>query len=393
MFQTWCILLYVKIGKAAIIQITKELVITTHHKTHNYAVIMAGGSGSRLWPMSRRNSPKQLQALFDSQKTMIQLMYDLLRELFPADHIFVQTTGKYAHEVEKQLAEMPAENIFQEPEQRDTAPAFGFASAALLERDPEAIIGIFYSDHIINSPLEFNKAVRTAYLAAVDYPEFISMIGVKPTYAHTGLGYIKIRNQAKSYPEGEAFYVDKFIEKPDLETAEQFTKSWEYFWNTGYKIGRASQFFNLIEGIDPSMAKTLRKISELMGDSKNDGEIKKLYSSLQKVSFEYLVTEHSEKLLIIPSDIAWSDIGDWKTLHGMLADLNDHDVITKGNQVSVDCHNSLIYSGDRLIATLGLNNIIVVDTGDVVLVADREKVLDMKELIDELKKQNRHTYL
>jgi len=141
------------------------------------------------------------------------------------------------------------------------------------------------------------------------------------------------------------------------------------------------------------MAKTLRKISELMGDSKNDGEIKKLYSSLQKVSFEYLVTEHSEKLLIIPSDIAWSDIGDWKTLHGMLADLNDHDVITKGNQVSVDCHNSLIYSGDRLIATLGLNNIIVVDTGDVVLVADREKVLDMKELIDELKKQNRHTYL
>lgn len=366
---------------------------TSFDLTHSYAVIMAGGSGTRLWPMSRRNAPKQFQALFDSQKTMIQLMYELLREIFPAERIMVQTDRKFSLLVEQQLTEMPKENIFLEPEARDTAPAFGFATAALLQRDKDATIGIFYSDHIIGSRPEFLNAVKCAYQSAEEFPEFITMIGVKPTYPHTGLGYIQIKNQAKSYPNGEAFYVERFVEKPDLATAEQFTKGWEYFWNTGYKVCKAQHLFSLIEGLDKDMATTLRTIAELMHKDGSESEIANLYKGLQKISFEYLVTEHSEKLLVIPSDIEWSDIGDWKTLHDMLKEVNDHDVITKGNQVAVDCEDCLIYGQERLIATLGLKNVIVIDTGDVILVADKEKALDMKKMVTALKDQNKHTYL
>ncbi|MEI6477948.1 MAG: sugar phosphate nucleotidyltransferase [bacterium] len=360
---------------------------------HDYAVIMAGGSGTRLWPMSRRNSPKQFQALFSTQKTMIQMMYDLLSELFPPERILVQTDKKFALLVNQQLTEVPEENILLEPEARDTAPAFGFATATLLQRDPEARIGIFYSDHIINSRAPFIKSVLAAYQSAVEFPEFLTMIGVKPTYPHTGLGYIKISKQATSLPDGEAFYVEKFVEKPKLEEAEKYVKSWEYFWNTGYKVCTAAHLFNLIEKIDRDMATKLKKIAKLMGDEGKEAEITTLYKELPKISFEYFVTEHTERLLVIPADIEWSDIGDWKTLHSMLAEFNGHHVVSKGNHVGVGDSNTLVYSGERLIATLGLTDTIIVDTGDVILVADKNRVLEMKELIDALKDQNKHSYL
>jgi mannose-1-phosphate guanylyltransferase len=343
--------------------------------------------------MSRKNSPKQFQALFNSQKTMIQMMYDLLRTVFPTDRIFVQTDKKFAGFIEDQLGEIPAENVFLEPEARDTAPAFGFAAAALLHRDPKAKIGIFYSDHIINTKLDFIKAVQCAYQTADDFPEFITMIGIKPTSPNTGLGYIQLKNQAKSYSNGEAFYVERFVEKPDKETAEQFVKSWEYFWNTGYKVCQAAHLFKLLETLDAKMAETLREIAKIMGTPGSEAKIAELYGTLPKISFEYLVTEHSERLLIIPADIDWSDIGDWKTLHDMLSEANGHHMVTKGNHIGVDSESSLVYSGERLIATLGIKNAIIVDTGDVILVADKDKVRDMKKLIVALQEQNKHTYL
>lgn len=361
--------------------------------SHDYAVIMAGGSGTRLWPMSRKNSPKQFQALFDSQKTMIQLMYELLLASFPVERICVQTDKKFAQLVTEQLPEVPRENIFLEPEARDTAPAFGFAAAALLKRDPEANIGIFYSDHIIKNKEEFTKAVECAYQAALDFPEFITMIGVKPTYAHTGLGYIQLKNQAKSYENGEVFHVERFVEKPDLETAEKMVKSWEYFWNTGYKVCKASHLFSLIENMNAQMADTLREIADLMHQENSEPAIAEKYASLERISFEYLVTQYTNKLLVIPSDMEWSDIGDWKTLHEMLSQLNNHHTITKGNHIGIHTKDSLVYSGERLIATIGLTDTIIVDTGDVILVADKHRVQEMKDLIGLMKEQNKHTYL
>ncbi len=376
--------------------------IITHEKTptlvkmkdNHYAVIMAGGSGTRLWPMSRKSSPKQFQALFSSQ-TMLQLMYQLLREVFTPGHIFVQTDKRFRELVESQLPELPKENILLEPEARDTAPAFGFATAAVLQRDPNAKIGIFYSDHIVKNKEQFVNAVKVSYQSVEDFPKHIVMIGVKPTFPHTGLGYIQMNSQVKGYDEGEVFNVDRFIEKPDYETAETFIKSWEYFWNTGYKICTGATLFELMEKLDPQMVKTLKQIMKLMENPSDAHEkkIAELYHELPKISFEYLATEKLENLLVVPSDMGWSDIGDWKSLHDMLMEVNNHHMITKGHHIGTDCENCLIYAGDRMIATLGLKDIIIVDTGDVILVADKNHVHQMKRLIGTLEEQNKHTYL
>lgn len=363
-------------------------------KENHYAVIMAGGSGTRLWPMSRKSSPKQFQALV-SHQTMLQLMYQLLREVFTPSRILVQTAKSFKGLVETQLPELPLENILLEPEARDTAPAFGFATAEILKRDKEAKLGIFYSDHIIKNREEFVKAVKTSYQAVEDFPDYVVMMGVKPAYAHTGLGYIQMNSQVKAYDDGEVFNVERFIEKPDALTATEFVKSWEYFWNTGYKVCTASALFDLIAKHAPEMAETLQTIAHLAEEDspKAEAKIAELYGGLEKISFEYLIVERLDNLLVVPSDMEWSDIGDWKSLHDILTQVSGHHVVTKGEHVGVDMENSLVYAGDRLVATLGLKDVVVVDTPDVLLIANKHKVQDLKKLITQLEEQNKHTYL
>ena len=370
-----------------------DMTETTPLNEHNYAVIMAGGSGTRLWPMSRKNKPKQFLSLLNSQ-TMLQLMYQELRRVFTPSHIIIQTHRKFITTVQEQIPELPFENILVEPAARDTAPAFGFAAAYLLQRDPHAIMGIFYSDHIIKKNHEFVAAVETAYRSAVDFPNHITMIGVKPTSPHTGFGYIQIKNEAKSYqPGGEVFYVERFVEKPDLATAEQFVKSWEYFWNTGYKVCEASHLFSIIETLDKEMAEKLRKIAKLLADPKNEKEVTEIFEELPKISFEYLATEKVHNLLVVPSDMGWADIGDWKALHDMLMEVNGHHMITKGHHMGIDSENCLIFGGNKLVATLGLKDTIFIETEDVILVANKNKAQDIKKLITYLEEQNKHLYL
>ncbi len=365
-------------------------------KPNHYAVIMAGGSGTRLWPMSRKNIPKQFQALFSNQ-TMLQLMYQLLREVFTPSHIFVQTDKRFLSLVEEQLPELQRQNILLEPEARDTAPAFGYATAALLQRDQSAIVGIFYSDHLVKNRDSFVKAVKVGFQSAEDYPSHVIMIGVKPTFPHTGLGYIQMNSQVKAYDDGEVFNVDRFVEKPDYDTAKSFVESWEYLWNTGYKICAASTLFNLMGELDATLGKHLSKISETMRSKATEENkekiIAKLYGHLPIISFEYLATERLDNLLVVPSDMRWSDIGDWSTLHDMLTEVNNHHMITKGHHIGTECESCLIYGGERMIATLGLKDIIIVDTGDVILVANKHHAREMKKLITVLEDQDKHIYL
>lgn len=365
--------------------------MVNHHR-HHYAVLMAGGSGTRLWPMSRKDRPKQFQALVSSQ-SLLQIMYELLRENFPAKRIFIQTGRRFAEIVEKQLPELPAENRLYEPEARDNAPAFCLAVASILDRDPEAKIGFFWTDHIIKNKSSFNTAIRLAYQAIEDFPQEVVMVGVKPTYPHTGLGYMRMGSEAKVYPEGKVFQVKEFIEKPDLKTAQKMLKSWEYFWNTGYRIYHGTHFLEFLTSISPQFAQALEKMQALLKKGNSEAEIDELYRQLPKVSIDVLMNGKKVDILGIPSDMEWSDIGDWKTLHDILSDRKGHQMISKGNYTGVDCENCLVYAGERLVATLGLKDIIVVDTGDVVLVANKHQVQDLKKLITRLEEQDKHLYL
>lgn len=365
------------------------------NNNHNYGVIIAGGSGTRLWPMSRKHAPKQFQALLGSQ-TMIQLMFELLREVLPPEHIFVQTDKRFTSVVKEQLPELPHENVLIEPEARDTGPAIAFAAATISNRDPEAKMAVFWSDHVINNRKNFVQALTTAMQAVEDFPGHVVSIGIKPTQPHTGLGYIQMKSEAKSYADGEVYWVDRFIEKPDYETAEQFVKSWEYLWNTGYSVFNVKDFFALMKRVQPEIEPTLVELKTILAQPESedrDLKVTEIFTSIPKKSIDYMLMEKLDDLMVVPADLDWSDIGDWQSLHEILAESKGHHMITKGNHVGIDCEGCLVYGGERLIATMGIKDLVIVDTGDAILIANKNRARDMKKLVELMEQHDKHVYL
>lgn len=364
----------------------------TQTNLHRYAVIMAGGSGTRLWPMSRRDRPKQFQSLVDS-KTMIQTMFGLINKVVPADHIYVQADARFKELITEQLRDLPANNILIEPEARDNGPAFAFATAHLLKRDQEADICVLWADHLIKQSEKFVAAINTAFRAVEDLPSYIVSVGVKPTYPHTGLGYIKIKQEIKTYPSGTVFLIDKFIEKPVFARAKKFAQSWEYFWNTGYTIYNGREFLKNLNELDPDNGAIFANIVELVAKNATDADVAAEYIKLPKVSIDTLVKEKMVKSLVVPSDMEWSDIGDWKTLHDMMAKITGKDIVSRNQHVEVGCENCLVYAQDKMIATIGLKDIAVIDTGDVILVVNKESSQQVKQMVAKLESENKHEYL
>ncbi len=359
---------------------------------HHYAVIMAGGSGTRVWPLSRRNRPKQFQTLFGGE-SMLQRIYGLLREVFPASHILVQTDQRFLSLAREQLPELAPENILCEPEARDTAPAFGFAAATLLQRDPEARLGVFCSDHLIRDRVPFATAVRAAYAALEEHSDTMVMIGVRPHSPHTGMGYIRMGAGIGWYEREPVFQAQRFIEKPDLETAQELVEAGGWLWNTGNKVCRAEYLLELTASLDPGMGETLRTIGALLDDPAAAERRAELYRTLPKVSFELLVTERFRNLLVVPVEMGWSDVGDWGALLEALRAANEPEAAPDWH-ASVRCEGCSVYNGSgRLIATLGLKDILIIDAGDALLVVDKNNTQDLKELIRVLEQQNQHAYL
>jgi len=356
---------------------------------HHYAVIMAGGSGTRMWPLSRKDSPKQFQALIGDD-TMLQLMYGLLRRLLPVERIVVQTDRRFEETVRAQLPELPEENVLLEPEARDTAPAFGLAAAALLKRNSQARLGIFYSDHIIREPEGFYQAACAAYWESEAHPEAVTLIGATPVSPHTGLGWMRVGRDAE---EAASHAVTQFIEKPDRATAEELLRSGDCLWNTGYKVCGAEHLLHLIRCFDPPMGSTLQEIAELLGTPGAAPQIAELYRRLPRISFEYWATERLKELRAVPADMGWTDVGDWLALFETMAELEGGSGGKGEARVSVDCDGCFVYGNGRMIATLGLKDLIIIDTADVVLVADKHQAQEIKKLIKLLEERESHSYL
>lgn len=353
---------------------------------HDYIVIMAGGAGTRLWPVSRQSSPKPFQPFF-SDESMLQGMYTLLRQSFDADHILIQTDKRFADVVADQLPELSRDNILLEPERRDHGPAFGFSTVNLLARDPDANIGFFYSDCVIRKEDAFKNTLETAFRAVSDNPDNIVTIGVTPLYAYTGYGYIQIAEQLKEYDTGKLFRVTRFTEKPDLATAEQFLEAGDYLWNTGYKVAKASTLLGVFESVQPEMADTLKQIGQSLTD---DQKVAELYAALPKMSIEYLLTEKLNNLLTVPADLGWSDIKCWSTFYDMMRELENKTQISKGDIIEADCDGCLIIGGKRLVAALGLKDIVIIDTEDALLVVHKDHTQDLgKKIVRPIEEQGR----
>ncbi len=356
---------------------------------HLYAIILAGGTGTRLWPRSRRDRPKQFLDLL-SARTMLQQAFDRIAPLIPPDRVYVITNASYIGEICAQLPEIPASQIIGEPEGRGTAPAIGYAAALLNARDPEAVMIALPADHFMQHDAAFREAICAAEKVAEQ--NFLVTFGIQPSYPETGYGYIEAGVELGQVLGFTARRVCRFAEKPDRATAEQFIVSGDYFWNSGMFIWRSAVIREEFARFLPHLSQQVDQIIAARGTPAESQTFERIWPEMQNETIDYGVMEKSDRVAVLPIDVGWSDVGNWATLLDLLPGDGNQNVIV-GDHIGVDTRASLIYTTDRLIATVGIQDMIVVDTGDVVLVCHKEDAQKVKHLVDELKRRKEEKYL
>jgi mannose-1-phosphate guanylyltransferase len=363
---------------------------------HSYIVIMAGGSGTRLWPLSRQKKPKQFQS-FVSSKTLIQETFDRAAQVVPKENIFVSTTQKYKSLVLEQLPVLSENRLILEPKPRNTAPAIALAATTIAMYNKDAVIATIASDHAIDNPEEFVKTINLALITVAKNRNKLITIGINPTRPDTGLGYIKIGQEFAATREGRIFVVDAFKEKPDLATAEKYLSGWEYLWNAGYFIFAAESFAKWTKQYSPSLHQAIGKIIEYKNSSAPDEKIiEMLYAETLNEPIDTLIVEKlsPNDRMVIPSSLKWNDVGGWENLYGFLREKNKSQMITRGKHLDIDSKNSLVYGKNKLIATIGLEDIVIVDTDDAILIANRKQVsAKIKKLLEKMKEGGEEKYL
>lgn len=341
---------------------------------NHYALILCGGSGTRLWPLSRTLRPKQLLAL-NGEKTLLQQTTERLLAHVPASNLFTVTHEDHKFEVKGQLAEINADavaNVLAEPCARNTLPAIAWAVDQIHQKDPNAIIGVFASDHAIDNQPAFLAAWKAAERVAED--NYLVLLGIKPHEPATGYGYIK---PSKKIADGDVpvFEVEQFVEKPVLETAKQYVAD-GYLWNSGMFVFKASTFMQMFNQYQPDMAKQLSAMTaENFADT---------YANFINISVDYGLAEKADKVAVVPVDMAWSDLGSWESIYQKQSKDADNNVM-HGHVFAQDTTNSLLWSQTSLLATAGLDNVVVVQTADATLICDRSKTEEIKSLVARVK--------
>lgn len=350
---------------------------------HFWGVIPAGGAGTRLWPLSRRTSPKFLHDLTGTGHSLLQ---DTVARLSPLtdERVMVVTGVRHAEAVREQLPDLPTENLLVEPSPRDSMPAIGLAAAVLEARDPDAVLGSFAADHVIGDQDSFRACVREAIEAAQSGA--LVTLGITPTYPATGFGYIKV---GEPWPGARlARRAERFVEKPDRDTAQAYLASGEFRWNAGMFVVRASTLLDLLATWHPDLAKGLRQVAA------EPPMIEQIWPGLTKIAIDHAVAEPAAdagRVAVVPADFPWDDVGDFASLMSLLEASPDgmavlgprQDVIARDSTGLVAAH------GGRTIVTLGVDDVVVVDTPDALLVTTRERVQDVKGIVTLLQESGR----
>jgi mannose-1-phosphate guanylyltransferase len=349
-------------------------------------VILAGGSGTRLWPMSTKKIPKQFQKLIGNESMLVQTIKRLSFQK-PED-IYIATNSEYQDIVQEQTEGLiPHENIIIEPALRDTAPCIGLIATTLAKKDPNDVMAVIYADHLIQDEKEFVKKLKiAAQLAEKD--NTINIIEVKALTPNVNLGYVKIGEQLKVVDGVPIYQFEKFVEKPDLATAKVFLKSQSYLWNTGYFVWKISNILEKYSEFQPNTYDILEKIGQKIGHKDFQKTLIDLYPLCEKISVDYAIMEKlaPKEVRIIPADLGWNDIGTWESIWSELSTESNNGNVTKGPVVNLNTSNSLIYaSRKKPIATIGLEDTIIVDTPQALLVCHKDQSHQIKKIIEKLK--------
>lgn len=359
-----------------------------------YVILLAGGGGTRLWPKSRVRKPKQFLKLTGKSTLFVETVRRVL-PLVPYEKIYVVTNENYLEEIRNEVPDLPQENILVEPEGKGTAAAIGLGIIHVHKKNPQAIVASLACDHLVKRPGEFRRVLTAAYEAA-RRDENLVTIGIHPTHADTGLGYIHVEKKVFEVDKIPVFTVESFREKPDLPTAQAFIATKEYFWNASYFIGKTSVFLAAFKRFMP---KLYNGLTEVEGVIKTEGEaevIRQVWQRLDEVPIDYGVMEKAKNLVMIAADVGWSDIGNWAVLHEVSKPTLEGNVIIgdeDGQHLSLGTKGCLIHSNGRLIATIGLSDMIVIDTLDALLICPKDKVQEVKKIVELLKKEKRFEHL
>lgn len=357
-------------------------------KMKRTALIMAGGKGERFWPRSRVSLPKQFLSLTDDGKTMIQLTVERISPLVNIEDVYIATNKNYKELVKQQLPGIPEENILCEPVGRNTAPCIGLGAAHVAKKYDDATMIVLASDHLIKNNEIFTETFTQACEVA-EKGENLVTIGITPNYPETGYGYIKYDQNTK---EGSAYAVEKFVEKPVLEVAKEYLADGHYLWNSGMFVWKVSTILNNFKKLLPESYAALMNIKESVGTADEEAVLNKEFMNLEAESVDYAIMEKADNIYIIPGNFGWDDIGSWLAV-GRIKKTDDDNNVVNGNVVTVNTKNCVIEGADKLIATVGLRDMVVVDTKDATLISTKENAGEIKKVLAKLRETGKNQYL
>lgn len=358
-----------------------------------YAVIMAGGGGTRLWPLSRKKTPKQMLRLTE-QRSLFQIAIDRLKHLFSPEHIIVVTVADQADILKEQSPIIPDKNYILEPQPRGTASVVGLAAKVIQQRNPNSIMAVLTADHFIANEKKFHQLLTSAYQVALD--DYLVTLGIQPTFPSTGYGYIHRGEIIGEYAGYQAHRVIAFKEKPGEELAKKFIQQNDHDWNSGMFIWRVERIIEEIHLWMPDLMDSLEKISQSWTTDGMESVDPNIWSSIHPQTIDYGIMEKAKKVAVIPAiDLGWNDVGSWDSLFEVIPPDENGNIIINTIHDSFDTHNSLVCSDQtqRLIVTIGLNNIVIVDTEDALLICDRNDSQKVRKMVDLLEKNNKSQYL
>jgi len=356
-------------------------------ESHTFVVVLAGGSGTRLWPLSRSHHPKQLLTVH-GERSLLQQTVDRIAPLVPPERVLIMTEQSHADGIREQLPEVPAGNVFVEPARRGTAGSLALAAAEIQRRDATAVMASVHSDAFITDGDEFRATLGAAFTAA-DATRQLVLMGIEPTSPSTQLGYIEAGDALSEVGGYTVRRVVRFIEKPELERARRFASSGRHFWNPGVFVWCVDVILEEFGHYQPAILDRISKIAQALGGPEQEQALSELYPTVPIETIDVGILEKSDRVAVIPARFDWSDIGSWGELFELLPGDQAGNVV-RGTHLTLGTRDSLVFATSRPVATVGLENMIVVETPDAVLVCPRDRVQDVKKLVERLALDSEH---
>lgn len=357
-----------------------------------YALIMAGGGGTRFWPRSRAARPKQFLK-FAGERSLLQQACDRLQTHVPAENSWILTTARHRDLAMQHAPQLHADHVIGEPTGRDTAPCIGLGAALIARADPDAVMIVTPADHVIEPTSEFHRAAQAAFAAIKANPDGLVTFGIRPTYPATGYGYIHRGAEVGKFNEISVFRVEQFREKPAADVAKQFLAEGGYYWNAGIFVWRAATVLNELRRNKPALADGIARIADAWNTPERDRVLAENYPTLERISIDYAVMEPAKTALVLEAPYRWDDVGAWPALERMQSPDAAGNTV-QGTHVGVDTRGCIVV-GDpgKLIATVGVSDLIIVQDGDALLVANRNDEAGLKKLVEKLGKEGLEKYL